>query len=210
MPVAGHQMIVDHADGLHEGVDDGRPDEFEAAARELLRYPPRHLGLRRYLRRGAETVHLGLAVEKIPKQPRKAWTLLHHLEIGARGQDGAFDLQPIAHDAGILHQPLDLLRRVASDLARREAVEGAAKILAFAQYGDPGQAGLEAVENELLVKRAVVEFRHAPFLVVIGDVKRILLRPGTALEAVGVEEGRVHSFNLPSSSVTTSRSGSRN
>ena len=33
---AGDQMVVDHAGGLHEGVDDGRADEFEAARAELL------------------------------------------------------------------------------------------------------------------------------------------------------------------------------
>jgi hypothetical protein len=36
MAVAGDQMIVDHADRLHEGVDDGRADEFEAARASSL------------------------------------------------------------------------------------------------------------------------------------------------------------------------------
>src|SRR5262249_34437772 len=100
----------------------------------------------------------------------------------------------VAHDAGVLHQRLDLLRGEARDLLRREAGEGAAEVVALAQDGDPGQPGLEAVENELFEQRAVVVFRHAPFLVVIGDVERVLLGPGTALEPVGVEggEGGVH------------------
>src|SRR5262249_60177234 len=50
-----------------------------------------------------------------------------------------------------------------------------------------------AVEDELLIERAVVVFGHAPFLVVIGDVERVLLGPGTAFEAIRVEEGRAHS-----------------
>src|SRR5438094_9507946 len=33
---AGDQMVVDHAGGLHEGIDDGRADELEAARAELL------------------------------------------------------------------------------------------------------------------------------------------------------------------------------
>jgi hypothetical protein len=33
MPMARHQMIVDHPDRLHEGIDDGRTDELEAARR---------------------------------------------------------------------------------------------------------------------------------------------------------------------------------
>src|SRR5262249_26747883 len=74
-----------------------------------------------------------------------------------------------------------------------EAVEGAAEILALAQDGDPGQSGLEAVEDELLIERAVIVFGHAPFLVVIGDVERVLLGPGAAFESIRMEEGRAHS-----------------
>src|SRR5882762_4216527 len=43
------------------------------------------------------------------------------------------------------------------------------------------------------VERAVVEFRHAPFLVVIGEVERILLRPRAARKAIGRCELYVHS-----------------
>jgi len=52
--------------------------------------------------------------------------------------------------------------------------------------------GLEAVEHQLFVERAVVELRHAPFLIVIGEVERVLLRPGATLAPVGVENGRAH------------------
>src|SRR5262249_44219637 len=154
--------------------------------------------LRWQVRWRTEAIGLRLAVDEVPQQPREAGALLHRVEIGARGEDRALDLHAVAHDAGILHQLLDLSRRVARDFRGLEGVEGAPEILALAQDGDPGQPGLEAVENELLVERAVVVFRHAPFLVVIGDVERILLRPGTAFEAVGVEEGRAHSAALAS------------
>src|SRR5262245_24214287 len=193
VPVAADHVVVDHAGGLHEGIDDARPDEFESAPRQLLRHRARNRRFRRHLGCRTETIDLRLAVDEVPDQPREAGALLHRVEIGARGEDRALDLHAVAHDAGILHQLLDLFRRVARDFRRLEAVEGAAEILALAQDGDPGEPGLEAVENELLVERAVVVFRHAPFLVVIGDVERILLRPGTAFEAVGVEEGRAHS-----------------
>src|SRR5205823_5184165 len=35
VPVAADEVVVDHADRLHEGVHDGRPDELEAARRKL-------------------------------------------------------------------------------------------------------------------------------------------------------------------------------
>src|SRR5207249_4678535 len=109
------------------------------------------------------------------------------------GKHRPFDLHAVAHDAGVRHQPLDFLGRIARDLWRLETVEGAAEIFALAQDGDPGQPGLKTVEHELFVERAVVEFRHAPFLIVIGDVERILLRPGAAREVVGRCELHVHS-----------------
>src|SRR5262249_33559807 len=38
-----------------------------------------------------------------------------------------------------------------------------------------------------------VVFRHAPFVVVIGDVERILFGPRTARDPIGVEDGLAHS-----------------
>src|SRR5690348_17821513 len=88
---------------------------------------------------------------------------------------------------------MNLLRVVTRDLLRDKIVEGAAEIVALAQDGDPGEPGLEAVEDQLLIERAVVIFRHAPFGVVIGDVNRILARPGASRLAVGMQSrGAAH------------------
>ena len=54
-----------------------------------------------------------------------------------------------------------------------EAFEGRAEAVAFAEDGDPGEAGLEAVEHEFFPERPAVAFRHAPFGVVIGLVERV-------------------------------------
>src|SRR5262249_36076295 len=116
----------------------------------------------------------------------------HHVEIRARGGDRALDLGAVAHDAFVAHQRLDLALAVAGDRGRLEAVEGAAEIVALAQDGDPRQPGLEAVEHELFVQRAVIVLGHAPLGVVIGDVERVLPRPGAAVETVGRERGRLH------------------
>src|SRR5262249_52259416 len=154
--MATHHVVVDHAGRLHEGIDDAGPDELEAAPRQLFGHRARYRRLRRHLRGRAETVDLGPAADELPKEPREARPFLYDVEIGPRGEDRALDLHAVAHDARVLHQLLDLLRRVARDLLRLEAVEGAAEILALAQDSDPRQPGLEAVEDELLVERAVV------------------------------------------------------
>ena len=69
----------------------------------------------------------------------------------------------------------DLAFLVARDFFRLKIVKRAAKILALAQDRDPRKPGLESVEHEFLVECAIVEFRHAPFVIVIGDIERILL-----------------------------------
>ena len=59
----------------------------------------------------------------------------------------------------------------ARDLLGLEAVELLAHGLALAQDGDPRQAGLVAVELELLPQRAAVALGHAPFGVVIAAIE---------------------------------------
>ena len=74
----------------------------------------------------------------------------------------------------------------------RQKIEGAAKIVAFAQDRNPRQPGLETVEDQFFEQSAGVEFRHAPFVVVIGDVERIVARPGTAHQTVRVQARFLH------------------
>src|SRR5207249_3279772 len=92
----------------------------------------------------------------------------------------SLDLGAIAHDSLILHQPLDVRPGVSGDLCRIETVEGAAKVLALAQDGDPRKPSLKSVEHELLVECAIVVFGYTPFPIVIGDIERVLSGPGAA------------------------------
>src|SRR5262249_49770296 len=134
---------------------------------------------------------LRLAVDEVPEQLGEARPFLHHVEIRARGGDRALDLGAIAHDAFVAHQRLDLALAVAGDRGRLEAVEGAAEIVALAQDGDPRQPGWEAVEHEFFAQGAVIVLGPPPLGVVIGDVERVLPRPGAAVETVGREKGRL-------------------
>src|SRR5437764_4993809 len=184
--MAGHEVVIDHADGLHEGIHNGRSAEFEPATAERLGDFSRQLGLGRNLFDAAQAVDARAPVDVFPEQFREAGTFLHDLEPGARGEDRAFDLHAVANGALVLHQPRDLLWRIARDLCRLEGIEGAAKIVAFAQNDDPRKAGLESVEHQLLIERAVVVFRNAPFLVMIGEIEWVLPGPRAAREAVGL------------------------
>src|SRR5262249_18618868 len=90
------------------------------------------------------------------------------------------------------HQRMHLAWRIARNPGRIEAVEGFAEALALAQYGDPGETGLKAIEDELLVERPVVIFRHAPFLVMVAHIERVKLRPRAAVKSVGVQKRDAH------------------
>ena len=61
-------MIIDHAGGLGESVDDYRAAEIEAVFFQVLRQPLAHLGLGRHLLAALEAVYLGLAADMLPDQ----------------------------------------------------------------------------------------------------------------------------------------------
>src|SRR5262245_40510564 len=134
-------------------------------------------------------VDLWPPVEEGPQEGRETGFLLQlqqRLGVG----DGGLHLEAVAHNAGICHQPGDILVRVADDARGVEAVERPAEILALLEDGEPRQARLEALQHELLEQRAVVGLGNAPFLVVIARVERVGdPGPRTALRLV-----RAHAF----------------
>src|SRR5439155_1336905 len=88
--------------------------------------------------------------------------------------------QAVADDAGVAHQALDVTGAEAGHLRRVEAGEGLAVALALAQDRQPGQAGLGAVEQELLVPAPVVVDGDAPLLVVVAGEELVARGPGAA------------------------------
>src|SRR3546814_15097436 len=106
----------------------------------MIRRPPRSTR--------TDTLFPYTTLFRSPQVVREAVFLFHDLEPAARIQHGTLDLGAVAHNAGILHQRVELLRRVAGDLLGLEAVEGTAEIVALAQDSDPRQAGLEAVAKD--------------------------------------------------------------
>src|SRR5215203_297116 len=180
MPEAAGEVVVDHADRLHEGVDDRRADEVEALGLERLRDRPRGLVLGPDIGPAREVVLHRAAVDEPPQERREALPLLDR-EPAARAGNGAEDFLPVADDAGIAHQRLDVLGAEGRDHGRIEAGKGAAEILALPQDRDPGQPGLEAVEDQLLKQLTVV----------IGDIELVRARPPAAALTVGMMDESV-------------------
>src|SRR3546814_15424056 len=94
----------------------------------------------------------------------------------------------MAHDAGILEQPLDIGFGESRDLAEIETGKGGAEIVTLGEDRAPRQAGLEAFEAQLLEQAVIVIDRTAPFIVVIGDVVGLRRAPKTAGPAVSGRE----------------------
>src|SRR6267378_3390177 len=126
-----------------------------------------------------------------PRSPGLYTSGTNTLRVG----DGGFDLAAVAHDAGVAEQPLDVALAESRDARGIESAERAAERLALAQDGDPREPGLEGVERELLVERAVVARRNAPLLVVVALVERISFGPGAALSR---RFGHGRKISLPS------------
>ena len=75
-------------------------------------------------------------------------------------------------DAGVVEQAADIVVVVVGDDPEVEAVERGPEVLPLAQDRDPGEAGLEAFETDLLEEAHVVDDGTAPLVVVVLVVVR--------------------------------------
>ncbi len=186
-------MVVHHAHRLHEGVDGGRTEEAPAAPPELAGEPA-GLGTARQSGQGP-AVDPRRAARRIgleaPEEGRERTRLLDEGAGPARVLERGGDLPPMADDTGIPEQPGDLGLPPAGQTLEIEAGEGTAEVLPLAEDDAPAEAGLEALETELLEQPAVVVHRAPPFAVVIGLVERIADAPEAAPAAVASDADAV-------------------
>jgi hypothetical protein len=73
MPEAFHQVIVNHAGGLHERVTDGRSDKAEATLREVLAQGVRLRRASGHVFQAAPVVLAGAADDELPYVPLVRW-----------------------------------------------------------------------------------------------------------------------------------------
>src|SRR3569623_1004072 len=95
------RMIVDHANGLHEGVADRRADELESEALQILAHGVRFRRARGNLVGSRPTVHERLAADKLPNVAGELAELFLYRQKSASIGYGAFHLTPVANDARI-------------------------------------------------------------------------------------------------------------
>src|SRR5439155_4112031 len=91
--------------------------------------------------------------------------------------NGPFDFQTVADDTLVSHQPCDVRLAEPRHFPRVEALERLPEIIALAQDDNPAQPRLKPLQGQHLEHLPIVMDRHAPFLVVILTVQRILPAP---------------------------------
>ena len=152
-------------------------------------------------------VDLRLAVEEIPQEHGQTLPLLQG-EQGAGVIDRRVDLEPVADDAGVGHQPRPVLIGVAHDAFGVETVERFAKGLALAQDGQPRQAGLKTFQDQFLKQLLVIgvgadysERGHASQIV--GAVDATYIHPnGLSIYGAFLDRYTNHNFGFYSPSST--------
>lgn len=173
-------VIHDHAGGLHIGVADGRADKGEAGLLQRLAHRLGFGGYRRHLATFAEVIDLRRATDKRPEQRHRVFQLEPGLGVLAHG----LELEAVADDAGVLHQGFfDVLVGKCGQALHIEAEQHLTVAFALLQHGDPRQAGLEGFKQQQLEQHLGVALRHAPFLVVVSDIQRVVRTPGAAWHA---------------------------
>ena len=180
--VAADEVVVDDADGLHQGIHRGRADVREAdllqrlAQREALGAGRRHLA--RVVRRGRP-----VGAERPEEVDEAALLAQRHGRPGVR--DRGIDLASVADDARLEHQALGVAaRRTPRSTSASKPANASRKAGALVQDRQPGQARLERLEGEPLEVRGLAVDRHPPLGVVVGEVDRIARAPRAARESV--------------------------
>ena len=178
VPRASHQVIVDQPARLHECVANCGADELESALEQITAERVTLGCSRGYFGGRAALIFARPASDEAPDVAIETTELVLHLDERLRIPQRRGDLQSIADDTGVGHQRRDFVRVVARDLLHIEVVEGAAIVFALVQNRRPAEAGLRAFQDQQLKPVPVILQRHAPFLIVVGQIDRSF-RPGT-------------------------------
>src|ERR1700733_5489576 len=170
------RMIIDHADGLHESVTNGRADESETARLQILAQRIRFRGARRNLPRSRPIISLRTSAHELPHVTVERSEFALHRQICRGVGNRSRNLQAIAHNPSVPQKRPYLARIVSRNLLGIESIERAPVILALVENRLPAQSRLRAFQYQKLEKQTVVVHWLAPLPIVVLHHQR-LLRP---------------------------------
>ena len=160
-------MVVDHAAGLHKGVDDGGAYEGHASFLEVFAEGGR------YGRFGLHFAHrwpVGLERASVYERPEvgvESAELFLDFQYDVRVFDGGVYFEFVADDARIFEQFGDFFGSVVGNLFDIEVIECYPVRGSPFEDGLPAEACLCAFEGEEFEQVSVVVDSHSPFVVVV-------------------------------------------
>src|SRR5579863_1017214 len=155
-------MLVDDSHGLHECVANGRPDETKAPLLQVLAHG---IAVRaRYgdVPQSQRPVAQRPAAGELPDVVVEGAQGGADLQVGPGVPDECIHFEAISDDTGIEQQAPALGGVVAGHFLGVETVEGFEVSLALAQYREPAQPRLSALQTEHLEELDVIVQRPAP------------------------------------------------
>jgi hypothetical protein len=102
--------------------------------------------------------------------------------------------QTISDDSRISHESIDAPVIESGNRLGIEPMKGAAKMIAFSKNGKPTESSLGAFQHQKFEKASIIEHRHTPFMVVIGNIEWVVSSPRAANR--GRNRNRRHGIDL--------------
>src|SRR5210317_742914 len=178
-------MIVDHAGGLHVGINNRAADKLETALPEVARQRIRFFRCRRNLVHPLPSILDRAVADEAPYVVAESVKFLPDVEKRPSIADGCINLEPISNDPGIVEQPGNLAVTETGHLFRIELRKCLAVCGALVENGGPGQSGLRSLENQEFKLGAIVADRHPPLFVMIGKIQIVAAtHPATPLTLI--------------------------
>ena len=140
------RVIHDHARSLHQRITNGWPYEGEAGFFQAFAHLHRLGCDGRHFAAILEMIDIRYTPDKGPEKRHRVFQRQPGLGIAP----GRVELEAVTDDARVEHQFIDFRVAHLCHALHVEAVHHLAIMLAFAQHGDPGKAGLEPFEQKQL------------------------------------------------------------
>jgi hypothetical protein len=163
-------MVIDHADGLHEGITDGRAYKAASELFQVVADLARQIGLGGNPGNIAPRILDRAAVNVPPKKGVQGTVALLDIECRPGVLNGRLDFQPVADDSGVGQQFPDAFLIEPGDYFNIKTFKSPAVVFSFFQNGDPAQPGLGPFKDQELKQRYVIMQGNPPFKIVIGCV----------------------------------------
>ena len=93
----------------------------------------------------------------------------------------------MANNSSIVDKSLDIVVIKLGHLVKVKIRKGTAEVFPFAQYGQPGEAGLKSLKADFFKQLEIIVLGQSPLLVVVSSIVILIVLPVAAHEAVGTE-----------------------